>query len=55
MIDKEETNIGAHALLITSDGKIILQQRDNRPQIVNPGLISIFGGTIKPMIIQENY
>lgn len=47
MVDVEETNIGAHALLITDEGKVILQQRDNNPGIVNPGLISIFGGTIK--------
>jgi len=47
MVDIEETNIGVHALLITKEGKIILQQRDNIPEIVNPGLISIFGGTIK--------
>jgi 8-oxo-dGTP pyrophosphatase MutT (NUDIX family) len=47
MVDIEETNIGAHALLVTKQGKIILQQRDTNPQIVNSGLISIFGGTIK--------
>ncbi len=47
MIDKEETNIGAHALLITSEGQVILQQREEKPGIVNPGLISMFGGTIK--------
>lgn len=47
MVDIEETNVGAHALLTTKDGKIILQRRDNNPEIVNPGLISIFGGTIK--------
>jgi 8-oxo-dGTP pyrophosphatase MutT (NUDIX family) len=46
-IDIEETNIGAHAILLSRDNKIILQQRDNNPQIVNPGLISIFGGTLK--------
>jgi len=47
MVDIEETNIGVHALLVTSDGRIVLQQRDDKPGIVNPGLISIFGGTIK--------
>lgn len=47
MIDKEETNIGAHALLVTAEEKIILQQRDDNPEIVNPGLISMFGGTVK--------
>jgi 8-oxo-dGTP pyrophosphatase MutT (NUDIX family) len=29
------------------EGKVILQQRDNNPGIVNPGLISMFGGTLK--------
>jgi len=47
MVDAEETNISAHALLVTKEGKIILQQRDNILGIVNPGLISMFGGTIK--------
>ena len=47
MVDIEETNIGAHALLITNDGKVVLQQRDTRPGIINSGLISMFGGTIK--------
>ncbi len=26
MVDIEETNVGAHALLVTKEGKIILQQ-----------------------------
>jgi len=47
MIDKEETNVGAHALLVARGGKVILQQRDLSPGIVNPGLISMFGGTLK--------
>ena len=46
-IDKEETSIGAHALLLTEDNKVILQQRDTNPQIINSGLISMFGGTLK--------
>ncbi|OGM21660.1 hypothetical protein A2714_02165 [Candidatus Woesebacteria bacterium RIFCSPHIGHO2_01_FULL_38_9] len=45
--ENEETNIGVHAILTTSDGKVILQQRDSNPNIVNPGKISMFGGTIK--------
>jgi 8-oxo-dGTP diphosphatase len=47
MIDVENTNIGTHVLLITKDGKLILQQRDANPKIINPGLISMFGGTIR--------
>lgn len=45
--DREETNIGVHALLIAPDGQIILQQRSPDPQIINSGLISLFGGTIR--------
>jgi 8-oxo-dGTP pyrophosphatase MutT (NUDIX family) len=46
-VDIEETNIGAHAILVTPDGKIALQQRDNNLGIVNPGLITVFGGTLR--------
>lgn len=46
MIDIESTNIGSHVLLITKDSKIILQQRDNKPGLINSGLISMFGGTL---------
>lgn len=35
------------ALLVRVDGGIILQQRDNNPDIVNPGQISAFGGSIE--------
>ncbi len=45
--EKEETTTGVHAILTTPDGKVILQQRDSNPHIVNPGKISMFGGTIK--------
>jgi len=47
MVDVEETKVGAHALLVNRDGKVILQQRDNNPGIVNPGLIAMFGGSLK--------
>ena len=46
-LDNEETSIGAHAILITTDNNILLQQRDNNPQLINPWSISMFGGTIK--------
>lgn len=46
-IDKEETQVGAYAILVTHNGKIILHQRDNTPGIINPGLISILGGSLK--------
>ena len=45
MVDIEETKVGSHALLTTKEGKVVLQQRDNNPMIVNPGLISMFGGS----------
>jgi len=32
-------------LLKTTDNKLLLQQRDNKPGIANPGMIAIFGGT----------
>ncbi len=46
MIDLETTNIGSHAILITTENQLILQQRDDKPGITNPGLISLFGGTL---------
>lgn len=39
----------AGALLITPDYKIIFQQRDNRPGIINPGQITTFGGAVEPV------
>jgi len=47
VVDQEETKVGAHAILATAEGKIIIQQRDNNPGIVNPGLIALFGGTLR--------
>jgi putative hydrolase of the HAD superfamily len=46
-VKNEETNIGAHAILVTPRGKVILQQRESVPNILNPGKISMFGGTLK--------
>jgi 8-oxo-dGTP pyrophosphatase MutT (NUDIX family) len=41
--------MGANAeiLLIRQDGAVILQTRDNKPDITNPGLVSSFGGHIE--------
>jgi len=47
MIDKEETNIGVHAILVTDDLRVILQQREVKPRLINSGLTSLFGGTLK--------
>src|SRR5438128_1366014 len=37
----------AEILLIRQDGAVILQVRDNKPGITNPGLVSAFGGHIE--------
>lgn len=47
MTYKEETNIGAHAILVETNGDVLLQQRDYKQGIINPGLISMFGGTLR--------
>lgn len=36
------------AILVTPEYKIIMQQRDDKPDIANPGLVSFFGGAIEP-------
>jgi 8-oxo-dGTP pyrophosphatase MutT (NUDIX family) len=35
------------ALLITDSGSVLLQQRDKNPGIINPGMITTFGGTFE--------
>jgi 8-oxo-dGTP pyrophosphatase MutT (NUDIX family) len=48
-MDKE--NISHHyagVLLVTEDGKLIGQRRDDKPGIDNPGKVSTFGGTVEP-------
>ncbi len=47
MIINSTLNQYAGALLVTPDGKIILQQRDNKPGIMNPGQITTFGGAVE--------
>lgn len=37
----------AGVLLITPEGSVILQQRDNKPNIMNPGLVTTFGGSVE--------
>ena len=37
----------ANAILVTPNDEIIMQQRDNKPEIENPGMISFFGGGIE--------
>lgn len=35
-------------LIVDGDGKFLLQHRDDRPDIINPGLWGSFGGAIEP-------
>jgi 8-oxo-dGTP pyrophosphatase MutT (NUDIX family) len=35
---------GAAAILISTDGRLLLQLRDNLPQVFDPGKIGLFGG-----------
>lgn len=39
----ERSYVGA--LLVDTNGKLIAQQRDDKPGITNPGIVSLFGGT----------
>ena len=39
----ERSYVGA--LLVDTNGKLIAQQRDDKPGITNPGMVSLFGGT----------
>ena len=39
----ERSYVGA--LLVDTNGKLITQQRDDKPGITNPGMVSLFGGT----------
>jgi 8-oxo-dGTP pyrophosphatase MutT (NUDIX family) len=45
-MDQKTTKLSDYAgvLLVTPEGKLILQQRDDKPGIFNPGLITSFGG-----------
>jgi len=40
--------ISVTALLVDADGRFLLQLRDDRPDIVNPGLWGSFGGRVEP-------
>ena len=39
----ERSYVGA--LLVDTNGKLITQQREDKPDITNPGMVSLFGGT----------
>jgi len=40
--------ITAAALLVDRDGRFLLQHRDDKPDIANPGLWGFFGGEVEP-------
>ena len=40
-------NANAEIILVRTDGALILQQRDNKTGITNPGFISTFGGHVE--------
>lgn len=40
-------NYYSGVLIITTETEILLQQRDNKPGIVNPGFVTTFGGLNK--------
>jgi 8-oxo-dGTP pyrophosphatase MutT (NUDIX family) len=43
--DSEHTHAAAGVIMVTRDGRLILQLRDNIPGIDNPGMITSFGGS----------
>jgi 8-oxo-dGTP pyrophosphatase MutT (NUDIX family) len=47
MNDPEITHHYAGVLVVTKSGKMIGQQRDDKPGIDNPGKIATFGGTVE--------
>ncbi|HET8709029.1 MAG TPA: NUDIX domain-containing protein [Candidatus Saccharimonadales bacterium] len=45
---KKADGANAEVILVRADGALILQQRDDKPGMTNPGFISSFGGHIEP-------
>ena len=46
--DEKHKQAAAHVVLLTPDGRFILQVRDDIPGIDNPGQITPFGGAAEP-------
>src|SRR5262245_60994662 len=46
--DDHHTHAAAGVILLTPDRRLILQLRDDRPDIDNPGKITTFGGSAEP-------
>ena len=45
--------VSATALLVDAEGRFLLQHRDDKPDIVNPGLWGSFGGRVEPYETDE--
>jgi 8-oxo-dGTP pyrophosphatase MutT (NUDIX family) len=45
---KRWEHISSTGILVDRDGRFLLQHRDDRPDIVNPGLWGSFGGVVEP-------
>jgi 8-oxo-dGTP diphosphatase len=46
--DDHHTHAAAGVFLLTQDGRLVLQLRDNKPDIHYPGMITAFGGGAEP-------
>jgi 8-oxo-dGTP pyrophosphatase MutT (NUDIX family) len=46
--DADHTHAAAGVFLLTRDDKLVLQLRDDIPDIDNPGMITAFGGAAEP-------
>lgn len=44
---KSRTRDYAGVLLVSKDGRLLLQRRDKTPTIKNPGMITTFGGSVE--------
>jgi 8-oxo-dGTP diphosphatase len=46
--DDHHTHAAAAVFLLTTDHKLVLQLRDDKPDILYPGMITAFGGAAEP-------
>jgi 8-oxo-dGTP diphosphatase len=46
--DDYHTHAAAAVFLLTKDHRLVLQLRDNKPDILYPGMITAFGGAAEP-------
>lgn len=45
-IEKQQTNVGAHAIIISKNGNVLLQQKTSDPSYKYSGKIGVFGGAL---------